>query len=234
VRLSIVTSVYRSEGHLEEFHRRMTAAAERVTDDLEIVYVNDGSPDRSVEVCRRLLAGDARVAVVDLAHNVGQHEALLAGLAHADGDRVFLIDCDLEEPPEVLTRFWEAAGVDPAPDAVCGFQPARRAGLDRAPGSAYYRMLGWVLPVPVPRYDVLARLLTRRFVERLLESSEHQANLDVLTAGTGLRQVQVPVEKRRLRPSTYTFSRRARLVTSALLGARGRKRAIVREIHRRT
>jgi putative glycosyltransferase len=234
VSLSIVTSVYRAQGYLTEFHHRMMAAAERVTGTVEVVYVNDASPDGSLEVCRRLLAGDPRVSVVDLARNVGQHRAVLAGLAHAVGDRVFLIDCDLEEPPEILDAFWAAAEQNPPPDAVCGFQGARRAGLDRATGAAYYRLLGLLLPVPAPRYDVLARLMTRAFVSRLLELSVDNPNLDVLTACVGGRQVRLPITKSRLRPSTYTLSRRLQLVSEAMGRRRASPRAVVRSVHRRS
>ena len=98
MRLSIVSTMYRSEAYLREFHARVRAAARQVTEDYEIVLVNDGS----LAAALGLQAEDARVKVVDLSRNFGHHQAMWAGLEHARGDWVFLIDCDLEESPEWL------------------------------------------------------------------------------------------------------------------------------------
>src|SRR5689334_1001043 len=96
VALSIVTTLYRSAPYLEEFHRRITTVAETITPDFEIVLVNDGSPDESLFIARRLVERDPRARLVDLARNFGHHRAMMTGLRYARGERVFLIDCDLE------------------------------------------------------------------------------------------------------------------------------------------
>ena len=98
--LSVVTTLYRSAPHLTEFHRRASAAAARLTADYEIVLVNDGSPDDSLQAALAIHHVDAHVRIVDLARNFGHHAALMAGLAAARGDLVFLLDSDLEEQPE--------------------------------------------------------------------------------------------------------------------------------------
>ena len=108
MRLSIVTTLYRSARHLDEFHARISAAAARFTPDYEIVLVNDGSPDDSLAVALKLFERDDRLRIIDLARNFGHHKAMMTGLAETRGDLVFLIDSDLEEPPELLTEFAEA------------------------------------------------------------------------------------------------------------------------------
>ena len=128
MRLSIVTTLYRSARHLDEFHARVSAAAARFTPDYEIVLVNDGSPDDSLAVALKLLERDDRVRIIDLARNFGHHKAMMTGLAEARGDLVFLIDSDLEEPPELLTEFAEAIH-DGQADVVYGVQDQRRGGL---------------------------------------------------------------------------------------------------------
>src|SRR6478735_12183869 len=105
VMLSIVTSMYRSAPYLQEFYDRCTAAARKLTDAYEFVLVNDGSPDDSLQVALQLRERDPRVRVVDLSRNFGHHKALMTGLARARGERVFLIDCDLEEDPGWLLDF---------------------------------------------------------------------------------------------------------------------------------
>ena len=103
--LSIVTTLYASAPYLEEFYARTCVVAERVTSDFEIILVNDGSPDNSLEIALSLYRKDARVRIVDLSRNFGHHKAMMTGLIHARGDLVFLLDSDLEEAPEFLRRF---------------------------------------------------------------------------------------------------------------------------------
>src|SRR5215212_7284280 len=105
MRLSIVTTLYRSADHVEEFHRRASAAALALTADYEIVIVDDGSPDRSLAIACEIAARDAHVRVVELSRNFGHHRAMMTGLRLAKGDLVFLLDVDLEEQPEWLESF---------------------------------------------------------------------------------------------------------------------------------
>ena len=102
--LSIVTTLYCSAPYLEEFYARACTAAERVTRSFEIVFVNDGSPDNSLEIALSIYKRDPRVRVIDLSRNFGHHKAMMTGLAHARGDLVFLLDSDLEEEPELLEK----------------------------------------------------------------------------------------------------------------------------------
>jgi putative glycosyltransferase len=85
MKLSIVTTLYMSEPYIEEFHRRVTAAAEQITRDFEIVFVNDGSPDDSLAVVLQLFEKDCRVRVIDLSRNFGHHRAMMTGLENARG-----------------------------------------------------------------------------------------------------------------------------------------------------
>ncbi|MGH9548808.1 MAG: glycosyltransferase family 2 protein, partial [Terriglobales bacterium] len=123
--LSIVTTLYASAPYLEEFYARTCVVAERVTSDFEIILVNDGSPDNSLEIALSLYRKDARVRIVDLSRNFGHHKAMMTGLAHARGDMVFLLDSDLEEEPELLNTFYEKLQQTGA-DVVFGVQQKRK------------------------------------------------------------------------------------------------------------
>jgi putative glycosyltransferase len=90
--LSVVTMLYRSEAYLHEFHRRVILAAAAVTPRFEIVYVDDGSPDASGAAVRAIASADPRVVLVELSRNFGHHPAAVAGLAHARGRRIFMLD----------------------------------------------------------------------------------------------------------------------------------------------
>jgi len=100
--LSIVTTLYYSAPYLREFHSRIKREAEKITNNYEIILINDGSPDDSLETAVSLYQEDQRVRIIDLSRHFGHHEAMMTGLARAKGDLVFLIDCDLEEEPELL------------------------------------------------------------------------------------------------------------------------------------
>src|SRR4029453_171267 len=97
--LSIVTTLYHSAPYIREFCARASRAAAAIAPDFEIVLVNDGSPDDSLEIAAALHREDGRVKVVDLSRNFGQHRAAMTGLARARGKLVFQIDVDLEEEP---------------------------------------------------------------------------------------------------------------------------------------
>ncbi|RYE74975.1 MAG: glycosyltransferase, partial [Hyphomicrobiales bacterium] len=128
MKLSIVTTLYQSAATIDEFCRRAFAAAAKIASDVELVLVNDGSPDDSLDRAVALHEADPRVVVVDLARNFGHHKAMMTGLAHATGDLIFLIDCDLEEEPELLGMFFERLSSGGF-DVVYGQQEIRRGGL---------------------------------------------------------------------------------------------------------
>src|SRR5687767_15043180 len=103
--LSVVTTLFHSAAHLDEFYTRATRAAELVHSDYEIILVHDGSPDESLNIALRIHQCDPHVRVIDLARNFGHHKAMMTGLEHARGELVFLLDSDLEEEPEWLQEF---------------------------------------------------------------------------------------------------------------------------------
>ena len=129
--LSIVTSLYDSSSTVLEFYRRMSAAARRVTSQYEIIFVNDGSPDDSLERAVALQRQDPKVVVIDLSRNFGHHKALMTGLMHARGERVFILDSDLEEDPEWLLTFQELLNQN-ACDVVYGVQKHAKAASSNA------------------------------------------------------------------------------------------------------
>jgi len=94
MKLSIVTTLYKSGAYVEEFHRRASEAAQHTTDDYEIVMVDDGSPDNSLDIACAIARTDSRVRVVELSRNFGHHKAMMAGLDHSHGELCFLIDSD--------------------------------------------------------------------------------------------------------------------------------------------
>ncbi|MFO1321948.1 MAG: glycosyltransferase [Burkholderiales bacterium] len=217
MRLSIVSTLYRSSASIDEFCRRASEAARAYAgEDYELVLVNDGSPDDSLEKAVRHARSDPHVVVVDLARNFGHHKAMMTGLAHARGERVFLIDSDLEEDPAWLRDFAAQLQHDDC-DVVFGVQAWRKGGVfERWSGLWFYRLFRLVTGVPLPDNVVVARMMTQRYVQALLLHEEREVFLAGLWAITGFEQRARTVDKRSRRESTYTLRRKISLLVNSI------------------
>lgn len=215
--LSVVTTLYCSEAFVQEFYTRVTAAAATYTDSFEIVFVDDGSPDASLEIVKGLVVRDPRVRVVELARNFGHHQAAVAGLAHASGDFIFLLDVDLEEDPEWLTWFATVQREQDV-DVVYGVQETREGGvLRKYSGLLFYRLFNFFSETKLPENLCTIRLMTRNYVSALLSLQESTIFFAGNCAWLGFKQHALPVPKKR-RPgrSSYTLPRMIRLVLEAI------------------
>lgn len=214
--LSIVSTMYESAPYLDEFYRRTCAAAEKVTQDYEIVLVNDGSPDDSLDVAIGLYENDPRVRVVDLSRNFGHHKAMMTGLAHASGDLVFLIDCDLEEDPELLGTFYDELKASGA-DVVYGVQESRKGDYwERISGNIFYTVFNALSSHPIPANVVVARLMTAPYVAALVDHKEREILIGGLWAATGFDQRAIPVQKHDKGKSTYDVPRKVSHLVNAI------------------
>ncbi len=186
--LSIVTTLFHSAPYIKEFYDRVRIEAEKITSHYEIIFVNDGSPDSSLELAVSFYERDERVNVIDLSRNFGHHKAMMTGLAHAKGARVFLIDCDLEEEPELLGRFYAALN-DSQADVVYGVRQIRRgSALEKATATLFYRLFNLLSTYPLPPHLMTARLMTQRYVAALLEHKEREVPIAGLWVITGFSQ----------------------------------------------
>jgi putative glycosyltransferase len=214
--LSVVTTLFKSAGHVEEFHRRASEAAAALTDDYEIVMVDDGSPDDSLAVALSILKRDRHLRVVELSRNFGHHRALMTGLMHARGEFCFLIDSDLEEDPALLSSFW-ATLHETGMDVVYGYQPQREGHwIRRWTGDLAYGILRLMIPYEVPRNHITLRLMRRNYVDSLLLHKEQQTIIGGLWIITGYRQLGVPVNKIHRADAGYSFRRRWNLLIDGI------------------
>jgi putative glycosyltransferase len=208
MKLSIVTTLYKSGAYVAEFCERATRAAAALTTDYEIVFVNDGSPDDALERVLALYERDRHIRVLDLSRNFGHHRAMMAGLEHARGDLVFLLDVDLEEQPEWLGEF-ERVMRETGADVAYGVQLRRKGGVfERLSGAIYYKSFNALLDHPVPENAVTARLMTRRYVDSLVRHRDRAMTMAPLWAITGYRQEPVAIEKKSRSETSYSVRRR--------------------------
>ncbi|MEM9281865.1 MAG: glycosyltransferase family 2 protein [Verrucomicrobiota bacterium] len=219
LKLSIVTTLYCSEEFVEEFYARIVAEAERITQDFEIIFVDDGSPDHSAEVVLKLLASDKRIRLIELSRNFGHHKAIFCGLSQARGELVFLIDVDLEEKPELLSKFYEKLQEDyDHIDVVYGYMNQRKGGLfERVFGSLFYFVLNSLTNLKIPKSPIMGRIMKADYVKALLQHQEYQVFIGGLMLIAGFHQVPIEVEKTSKGSTTYGFTRKILQALDAIL-----------------
>lgn len=186
--LSVVVPAYNEEECLDECHRRLTTVLAGLDLDYELLFVNDGSRDRTLQVIRRLQQQDPHVSLLDLSRNFGKEIALSAGLDVADGAAVIVIDADLQDPPELIPALvaeWRAGS-----DVVYAQREERRgeSWLKRATAYSFYRVVQSVSRVSVPPDAGDFRLLSRRAILALRRFREQHRYMKGLFAWIGFAQ----------------------------------------------
>lgn len=187
--LSVVAPCYNEEGGIAQLHQRVSAACRAcVEDGYEIVLVNDGSRDSTWEKIRALADTDGHVVAVNLSRNHGHQLALSAGLTVCRGQRILVIDADLQDPPELLPAMM--ARMDDGVDVVYG-QRASRAGetwFKKSTANAFYRLLDRLVDVRIPRDAGDFRLMSRRALDLLNSMPERHRFIRGMVSWIGLRQ----------------------------------------------
>ncbi len=217
MKLSVVATLYQSAPYVAAFHERASKAATALAgDDFEIVLVNDGSPDDSLQRAIALTEHDPRVVVVDLSRNFGHHRAMMTGLAQCRGEQIFLIDSDLEEQPEWLLSFDEQKKRDGC-DVVYGVQERRKGNwFERWSGNWFYRVFNTLTGLKLVENAVTARLMSRRYVDALLRHEEREIFLMGLWHITGFDQRSQMIVKQSSSESTYTLRRKMSVLVNGI------------------
>lgn len=214
--LSIVTTLYYSAPYIPEFYQRVSTEAQKLTDDYEIVFVNDGSPDDSLDIAVKLHQEDGRIRVIDLSRNFGHHKAIMTGLSYARGKLIFLLDSDLEEEPELLSLFHEHYQSSDV-DVVYGVQKVRKGNIfEKITGEIFYKFFNLISSYPVPANLITARLMTQRYVKALVDHKDKEIFLAGLWAITGFKQVPLVVKKHSKGESSYNFLRKLSIAINSI------------------
>jgi dolichol-phosphate mannosyltransferase len=214
--LSVVAPVYNEEATIEEFYARVCTALAGLS--FELVLVDDGSSDSSPEVLERLASGDPRVRVVFLSRNFGHQTALTAGLDHARGDAVVMLDADLQDPPELITTMLERwrAGCD----VVYAVREARdgESRFKLSTARWFYRLFDKLAQVELQHNSGDFRLLDRRALDALLSMRERNRFLRGMTVWVGYTQAAVGYKRdpRYAGETKYTLSRMLRFSLDAI------------------
>ncbi len=228
MRLSIVTPCFNESQNIAELHRRLDALAARIAVgpassrsdrqdagptkpmDVEFIFVDDGSRDDTLERLKELAESDRRARVVSLSRNFGHQAALSAGIDHATGDAVVVMDADLQHPPELILEFiekWQAGY-----DLVYAFREGVKPRLG-------YRLVNAMMKVRVPEESADFRLMDRRMVDAFRQMPERARFIRGMISWLGFKQIGIAYQQqdRFAGRRSYTLRQTARMAMNAIL-----------------
>jgi dolichol-phosphate mannosyltransferase len=220
--LSIVVPCYNEEACLGALHGRLSAAARSVAgESYEIVFVNDGSRDKSWEMMQALSHGDPHLVAINLSRNHGHQLALTAGLDLCSGERILIIDADLQDPPELLPEMiaeMERQGADVV--YAVRRQRAGETAFKLATAKIFYRLLSRLAEIEIPRDTGDFRLMSRRALDAFLSLPEQARFIRGMVAWVGFRQVPIVYDRaeRHAGETKYPFSKMLRFALDAVTG----------------
>jgi dolichol-phosphate mannosyltransferase len=221
LKLSVVVPCYNEEDGVHELHRRVSAVCQNcIGDDYELVLVNDGSKDATWRLMNEISRTDKHVVAVNLSRNHGHQLALSAGLQMCRGARIFVLDADLQDPPELLPLMMSR--MDEGCDVVFG-QRIKREGetlFKKATAYVFYRLLDRMVDIDIPADTGDFRLMSRRAVDILNNMPEHHRFIRGMVSWIGLRQEALPYERaaRFAGETKYPLSKMIRFAIDAITG----------------
>jgi len=216
--LSIVTTLYKSERFLDAFVAQcLEALAEIKCDNYEIIFVNDGSPDHSLDKVLEIQKNNKNIVVIDLSRNFGHHYALMAGMTYSTGELVYLTDCDLEVSPRILVDFYHGV-LNEECDVLYGVQEERTGKfVKRVLGSAFYWFFNKFTNTVIPKNRVTEQLMNRKYVDSLTAMGDFNIFLAGMMIWVGYVQKPLIISKEvREGSSTYTLKKRLLLAFEAI------------------
>ncbi len=189
--LSVIIPAYNEEEVLEEFYGRITGALDKIDLPYELIFVNDGSRDRTLSILENICRQDERAVVIDLSRNFGKEIAVSAGIDFAKGDAVVIIDADLQDPPELIPELiaqWRNGY-----DNVYARRTSRdgESMLKKITSYLFYRVIGRMTNIDIPADTGDFRLLSRRAVDALKQLPERNRFMKGLYSWIGYPSIAV-------------------------------------------
>jgi dolichol-phosphate mannosyltransferase len=211
--ISVVAPVFNESASLPMLYERLIPVLRGLEMEYEIIFVDDGSRDRSTEVVKELLARDPRVRLLSFSRNFGHQAAITAGLDHSRGDAVVVMDSDLQHPPELIPKLVEKwrQGCDLVYTVREDTEDA--TAFKKFTSRTFYRVLNWFSYTPIPANSADFRLLDRRVVTAFGNIRERTRFMRGLTGWVGFKSIGVPytAESRKAGVSSYNLKKMMRL-----------------------
>lgn len=216
--ISIVTPVYGCKGCLISLHQRLVAALEPIASEFEIIMVNDASPDNAWETIVKLNSYDSRVKGINFSRNFGQHYAITAGLHHATGDWVVVMDCDLQDKPEEIPKLYRKA--QEGYDVVFGKRVERQDNpLKKISSRLFWLIFDYFTEQHSDHTIANFSIISQKVVENFRCFSEQNRSFQLFVRWLGFKTVEIPLEhgEREEGKSSYTFRKLVNLALDGIL-----------------
>lgn len=216
--LSVIIPVYQAENCLDELYVRLKATLQIISDDFEILMVEDCGGDNSWRVIQRLAEADPRVRGIQFSRNFGQHYGITAGLDNCRGDWVVVMDCDLQDRPEEILRLYEKA--QEGYDVVLGLRGARRdPSLKRITSWLFYKIFSYLADIEYDGSSGNFRIMSRKVVIHFNQMREQLRFFGGLVQWMGFPTASIKVEhaERFEGKSSYTFGKLWKLAAETII-----------------
>lgn len=219
-RYSIIAPIYNEEGNIDKLYERISKVMDSTGDSWELVTINDGSRDRSVDLLEELTRKDSRVKVINFARNFGHQTAVTAGMHYASGDAIVIIDADLQDPPELILDMierWKAGY-----QVVYAVREARKgeSWFKLLTAKVFYRLIYRITDVDIPLDTGDFRLMDRKVVNALNAMKEHNRFIRGMTSWVGFKQTGISYvrEARYTGETKYPLTKMVRFAMDAITG----------------
>lgn len=217
MKFSIVSTTYNSNVTIHEFVKRINEVLVVLHEKYEIIIVDDGSEDGTIETLKTLVVEYPNLKVLALSRNFGHHSAIMEGLRAAKGELTFLLDSDLEESPELFNEFYKVFKLNNL-DVIHGIDNFQnRSMLSRLLSKSFWKTFKYISGLNVPTGVCTVRLMSRRYLDALLKHNEKKLFLAGLWQITGFKQLSILINKGYKGSSSYSLMRRLNLALESIV-----------------
>lgn len=215
--LSLVVPVYNEEECIGQFISETRQVLEREGFPYEVVFIDDGSSDRTVQLIREALVEDQRIKLVELSYNQGKQVAVTAGIHYAKGELLLYMDPDLQDPPEEITRF--VVKIEEGFDLVFGVREEKRdSAMNKVYSKMFWSTLEKFTKLKIPRGLAVMRIFNRKFADQFQLYNEQNRFIEGMFMHIGMKRTQITIQQRErfAGKSKYNFKRKMQLAFTAI------------------
>ena len=228
--ISVVSPVYKAEASLDELYKRLVFVLEKITNEFEIILVNDGSPQKDWQVISRLAAKDNRVKGINLSRNFGQHNAIFAGLNFVRGEWVVVMDCDLQDRPEEILNLFKK--VIDGNDYVLARRANRQDSFfKKISSSFFYKIINYLAETRLDS-TIAFGIYNKKVINAVCDIKDSTKYFPAMVSGVGFRKEIIDVEhsERLYGKTSYSFKRLVNLAIDIIIAFSDRPLKIVVKI----
>jgi len=210
-KLSLVVPVYYEQECIHQFIKETTAVLVTLAFDYEIVFIDDGSQDKTVSLIKEKAAEHPAIKLIELSYNHGKQGAVTAGIHHATGDYLLYMDPDLQDPPVEIPRF--VAEIEKGYDLVFGIRAEKMdSWLNKLMSSIFWSTLNKFTGLQIPTGLAVMRIFNRKFAEKFKEYGEHNRFIEGIFMHIGMKRTQITIQQRERFAGTSKFNFRRKML----------------------